>query len=165
MIYGALIFKILEEMICDGPCVLGVVKHPKTFLQLTFSKLYLFFFSVLLSERMVRGSVIIHHLVQKILLLCILSKHRVSYNLLDIGNILLPDHVMCLFLCVCLLVCWFVCVQTCECRLCMYVCMYVCVCVYVCIYVCVYVCMYVCIVYVYYVCISLISLHFLFSVG
>jgi hypothetical protein len=129
-------------MICDGPCVLGVVKHPKTFLQLTFSRLYHFFFSVVLSERMVRGSVIVHHLVQKILLLCILSKHRVSYYLLDIGIILLPDHVMCLFLFlflfVSLLVCLLVCVQACECRLC------VCMCIYIYIYIYIYILLNIC---------------------
>jgi hypothetical protein len=48
------------------------------------------------------------------LLPCLLSKHRVSYNLLDIGIILLSDQVMCLFcfvvyLFVCLLVGWVVC--------------------------------------------------------
>jgi hypothetical protein len=40
--------------------------------------------------------IIIHHLVQK-LLPCLLSKCRVSGNLFDTGIILLPDHVICLF--------------------------------------------------------------------
>ena len=70
--------------------------------------------------------IIVHHLVQKMLLSCILFKHRVSYNLLDIGFILLPDHVMCLFVLFCfvlfcLFIGWLVCVQTCECRLYIYI--------------------------------------------
>lgn len=46
-------------MICDGPFALGVVKHTKTFLQLSFSRFYHFFFSVVLSEWMVRGSTMV----------------------------------------------------------------------------------------------------------
>lgn len=60
--------------------------------------------------------IIIHNLVQKMLLPCLRSKRRVSYNLLGIGIILLPDYVMCLFVFVCLFIGWLVCVQTCECR-------------------------------------------------
>ena len=65
--------------------------------------------------------IIIHHLVQKKLLPCLLSKHRVSYNLLDMGIILRPDYVICLFVFVCLFIGWLFCVQTCECQLYIYI--------------------------------------------
>lgn len=62
--------------------------------------------------------IIIHHLVQKMLLPCLLSKRRV-----DIGyrNYFTTGSCDVFVLVVCLFIGWLVCVQTCECRLYIYI--------------------------------------------